>query len=110
MLDILIDLAIGVWVGSVLNTFWYSCFSKYKISKALGVSLHVFEHYHWATVLTILGFRFSISIFLGVALVWLLDEAIGQKHKFAVGSGHFLESLIIELIILLIWLMVEVLL
>ncbi|MEM1548719.1 MAG: hypothetical protein QXM02_06860 [Thermoproteota archaeon] len=108
--NVLVGLVVGVWVGSILNAVWYARFSKYEVSEALGMPLQVFEHYHWATVLTILGLRLSIPMLLGVALVWLLDEAVGQEHKFSIGSKHFLKSLIVELAILLVWLLVEVLL
>jgi hypothetical protein len=41
--------------------------------------------------------------------VLLLDEAIGQNHKFAVGSGHALPSALIEAIILALWALAELL-
>ncbi|MEM3953398.1 MAG: hypothetical protein QXT92_00410 [Nitrososphaerota archaeon] len=95
---------IGVWIGGVANAVWYSFFDKYSFG------LEIFEHYHWATVLTILGFRLSQPILLGIALVWLLDEAIGQRNKFAIGSGHFKASALVEVLILALWILVELLL
>jgi len=44
---------------------------------------------------------------LGAATVLLLDESVAQAHKFALGSGHFLESALIEVLILACWAIAE---
>lgn len=95
---------VGVWIGGITNAVWHSFFNKYSLG------LEIFEHYHWATVLTILGFRLSQTILLGIALVWLLDEAIGQRDKFAIGSRHFKASVLVEVLILALWILTELLL
>jgi hypothetical protein len=39
----------------------------------------------------------------------LIDESVGQNHKFSLGSGHEVPSMIIEVIILALWILVELL-
>lgn len=95
---------VGVWIGCIANAVWHSFFNKYSLG------LEIFEHYHWATVLMILGFRLNLPILLGTALVWLLDESIGQKNKFSIGSGHLKASVLIEVLILALWILTELLL
>jgi len=77
--------------------------------------LALLEHYHWATILYILGFRlwdliYPVSpVLVGMATVLLLDESVGQSHKFALGSGHFVPSILIETAIILLWILAELL-
>jgi hypothetical protein len=37
----------------------------------------------------------------------LLDEAIGQAHKFALGSGHEVPSALLEIMIIALWILIE---
>ena len=108
---------IGLWIGGILNAVWYYwwMYVSARRGKPLGKYkwpvLALFEHYHWATILYVVAFRLRLPIvspiLAGVATVFLLDEALAQQHKFAMGSGHFLPSLAIELIILALWLLIE---
>jgi hypothetical protein len=107
---------IGLWIGAVMNAVWYWKWSIYDArrgGKPLGKYryplLTLFEHYHWATILYILGFRLNLPFLCGAGTVLLFDEAIGQNHKFAIGSGHALPSALIEVMILALWALVELL-
>ena len=54
-------LVIGLWIGGVLNAVWYSFFrelSLYRLYPRAPI-LSLFEHYHWATILYIAGFRLA---------------------------------------------------
>ena len=105
--------AIGLWVGAIMNAIWYWKWSIYdaRRGKPLGKYkyplLTLFEHYHWATVLYILGFRLNLPFLSGAATVLLLDEALTQNHKFAIGSGHALPSALMEAMILALWALAE---
>ena len=108
-------LVIGLWIGGALNAVWYSFFrelSLYRLYPRAPI-LSLFEHYHWATILYIAGFRLALPILppilIGIATVLLLDECIAQEEPFAIGSDHFAESLCLELIILAGWLLLELL-
>lgn len=109
----LLQLVLGLWVGCMANAIWYYiCYyvepRKYKISgKYRFPLLTIFEHYHWATVLFILGFRLDLPLLVGIAIPLLLDEALAQAHKFAMGSGHFVPSALVEIVILLLWALAE---
>ena len=110
---------IGLWIGGIANAAWYYWWAYLgaKRGKPSGKYRHpvlsLFEHYHWATVLYILGFRLWSPVIspalLGIATVLLLDEATAQAHKFSLGSGHEVPSALIEVIILLLWLLAELL-
>ena len=110
---------LGLWVGGIVNAIWYYwwAYISARRGKPLGKYkwpiLSIFEHYHHSTILYILGFRLALPmlspILIGIATVFLLDECLAQPHKFALGSGHFKESLAIEIIILLAWLLAELL-
>lgn len=106
-------LILGLWIGAIANAIWYHwCYyietRKYKIGGKYRISfLYIFEHYHWATILFILGLRLDLPIMIGVGIVLLLDECLAQAHKFALGSGHERESMLVEVIILLLWISVE---
>ncbi|MEM1530976.1 MAG: hypothetical protein QXI05_05550 [Candidatus Bathyarchaeia archaeon] len=108
-MSVLAQLVIGLWIGCVANALWYYINyyvepKKYKISgKYRHPLLIIFEHYHWSTILFILGFRLDTPVLVGAAIPLLLDEALAQNHKFAMGSGHFQASLLIEIMILLLW-------
>jgi hypothetical protein len=108
-------LIIGLWLGGIANAIWYWKWSIYDIrqGKPLGKYrypiLTIFEHYHWATICFILGLRLWIPALIGFGIVLLLDEAIAQNHKFAIGSGHEIPSFLILVEILLIWVLIELL-
>jgi len=107
---------IGLWIGGILNAVWYYKFKNLSLMRLYPrISyLSILEHYHWSTILYILGFRLALPILspilIGIATVLLLDEGLAQQHKFALGSDHFEESLMIEIIILLLWMLGELLL
>ena len=111
----LLQLFLGLVAGLVLNGIWYYYWAYLgaRRGKPLGKYrwpvLSVFEHYHWATVLAILGFRLRMPFLIGVAAAWFIDEGVGQQHKFALGSGHFLESALLEVLIILLWVLAELL-
>ena len=92
-------LMLGVLIGSIIDFVWWRrfAFSKYDLS------LEVLEHYHWSYILSTIAVALSHSIIstilIGIALVLLIDEAAYQKHPFAIGSSHFVESTIIGLIL-----------
>ena len=99
-----------------MNAVWYYYWAYLgvrKRGKPLGkykwAVLSLFEHYHWATILAILGFRLNIPLLTGISSAFLIDEGVGQQHKFSMGSGHFRESMLIESLIILIWILVELL-
>ena len=108
-------LVIGLWIGGIVNAIWYYWWGWLGARKGKPIGkykhplLSIFEHYHWATILYILGFRLDLPILVGVATVLLLDESLAQSHKFALGSGHFKESLLLELLILSSWMFAEAL-
>ena len=108
-----IQLVLGLWAGGLLNAIWYYWWAylgareDQPLGKYRWPALSALEHYHWATVLYILGFRLEMPALLGVATVLLLDESVGQVHKFALGSGHFLESALLEILILACWAVAE---
>ena len=111
-----LQLFLGLVSGLVANAIWYYFnffYDARRNPKAFGKYRHplaeIFEHYHHATILTILGFRFNQPFLLGFSAALFLDEGIGQQHKFALGSGHFRESLCLELIILSVWVLLELL-
>jgi len=111
----LAQLVAGLWLGSVANAIWYWKWSIYdaRRGKPLGKYRHpltkLLEHYHWATISMILGFRLWIPALIGFGLVLLLDEALAQSHKFALGSGHEIPSALIEVEIILLWILAELL-
>jgi hypothetical protein len=115
MIDTALQAVIGLWIGAIINAIWYWKWSIYdaRRGKPLGKYryplLTLFEHYHWATVLYILGFRLNLPFLCGAGTVLLLDEALAQNHKFAIGSGHALPSALIEAMILALWALVELL-
>jgi len=110
---------IGLWIGGIINAIWYYwwAYISARRGKPLGKYkwpiLSIFEHYHHSTALFIASFRlwrliYPVSpVLAGVATVFLLDEVLAQQHKLALGSGHFMESLLLEIIIFLIWILVE---
>lgn len=106
----ILQLFIGLVIGLLLNGIWYAYwvgYSKKKLGKYRYPPLVLFEHYHWATILAILGFRLKIPLLIGVSAAWFLDEGLAQQHKFAIGSGHCKESALLELIIIAIWILIE---
>lgn len=111
----LLFIILGIFLGLVINAIWYyfNFFieaKKYKLSGKYRFPIVVyFEHYHWATMLLIIGFRLRLPILIGVGLALLLDEGLAQQHRFALGSGHFTESLIIFILIIAFWIIVELL-
>ena len=105
---------LGLWAGAIANAIWYYlAVPKGYVEKPAGKYKHpllaIFEHYHWATIAYILGFRLNIPFLVGLATVLLLDEAIGQAHKFALGSGHEAPSALLEIMIIALWLLIELL-
>jgi len=106
---------IGLWVGGIANAIWYWKWSVYdaRREKPLGKYRHplltIFEHYHWATISMIIGFRLWVPALIGFGIVLLLDEALAQNHKFALGSGHEIPSALLEIIIILVWILAELL-
>jgi len=108
------QIVVGMVIGLIMNAVWYywwGYLGARKGKKALGKYrwpvLSLFEHYHWATILTVAGYRLNLPILVGIALPWWLDEGLVQSHKFALGSGHFRETVLIELMIILLWMLVE---
>jgi hypothetical protein len=109
-------LILGLWAGGIANAIWYWKWSVYDVRKSRKLTgkyaspvLTVFEHYHWATILYILGFRLNIPFLVGFATMLLIDESVAQNHKFGLGSGHEVPSLIIEVIIIALWILAELL-
>jgi hypothetical protein len=104
---------IGLWIGGIANAIWYWKWAIYdaRRGKPLGKYRHplltLFEHYHWATIAYILCFRLHMPFFGGMATIWLIDEAVAQNHKFAIGSGHEVPSMLLEVLILLLWALIE---
>jgi hypothetical protein len=39
----------------------------------------------------------------------LIDESVGQNHKFSLGSGHEIPSMAIEVLIVALWILAELL-
>ena len=104
----MLEFVIGLIVGVIANSIWYSWFKDYSAGLRERISfMKVWEHYHHSTILYILGFRLGLPVLVGVATVFLLDEGIAQEDKFALGSGHFVESLLLELLIIVVWLLAE---
>ena len=101
-----LQLAVGLWLGGIANAVWYYRFDKYRLRREWAVWL---EHFHWATVLYIIGFRLQTPLLVGVATMLLIDEAVGQTHKFALGSGHEVQSALIEVLIIAVWVLAELL-
>lgn len=114
-MDALLQLVIGLWAGCLANAIWYYINyyiepRKYKIlGKYRFPLLTIFEHYHWSTMLFIFGFRLDLPILIGMAIPILLDEALVQTHKFALGSGHSIPSALLEVTIFLLWALAELL-
>lgn len=105
-----LQLILGLFTGGILNAVWYyfwADFDEKHLGKYRYRMLSFFEHFHWATVLYIIFAETGLIFFFGVATILLIDEAVAQNHKFSLGSGHEVESLIIELFILLLWLMLK---
>jgi len=100
----LLQVVVGLWAGAVANAIWYYRFDKYKLRHLWTTWL---EHYHWATILYILGFRLQTPLLVGVATMLLIDEAVGQTHKFALGSDHEVQSTLIEVLIIAVWALAE---
>lgn len=107
-------LFLGFAVGMVANGIWYYyCVDSASIhgierGKYVWGGIWVFfEHYHWATIFAILGFRLDIPFFIGLSTALLIDEGVAQEHKFAIGSGHFIPSTIIEVVIISLWILSE---
>ena len=98
----------GLIIGVVANSVWYSWFKDYSagLRERIGF-MKICEHFHWSSILYILGFRLGLPVLVGVATVFLLDEGIAQEERFALGSGHFVESLLLELLIIVVWLLAE---
>ena len=109
-------LFLGFVAGLVANGVWYYYWAYLgaRKGKPLGKYgwgfLKYFEHYHWATILAILGFRLKLPFLVGVSIAWFADEGLAQQHKFALGSDHFRVSCVVEIIILLLWALAELLL
>ena len=103
----------GFVFGLILNGFWYYYWAYLgrrkgkKSGKYRNPALALFEHYHWATIMAIAGFRLNIPAFIGVSAAWFADEGLAQQHKFALGSGHAAESFLIEVLIVAIWIFIE---
>jgi len=105
---------LGLWAGGIANAVWYWKWSVYDVRKGRKLTgkyanpvLAVFEHFHWATVCYILGFRLNIPFLIGFATMLLIDESVGQNHKFSLGSGHEIPSMIIEVLIVALWILAE---
>ena len=103
-------LVAGFFIGAILNYLWY----KFEIDKNRGdiPLIKDFEHYHHAIILGYLAKWIPPPLpplLAGIAIALLLDEAYMQKHKFAVGSNHFKDSLILTYLILSIIAVVELL-
>lgn len=102
-------LFLGFVAGLIANAAWYYkwAYIDARKGKPLGKYrfgwLAIFEHYHWATILAVLGFRLNIPFFVGAAAALFADEGLAQAHKFALGSGHFKESLLVEIMIICLW-------
>ena len=94
----LVELFIGVLVGSVIDFIWWKVFaySKYDMDLAF------LEHYHWSYLIATLSLVFKVvaPILIGVSIVLILDEAVFQKHPFAYGSNHFMESTLVSILLL----------
>ena len=114
----LISLIIGLWVGGIINALWFYKWAyldargrrRKPLGKYRNPILAIFEHYHWSTILYIIAVRIwsTISPFLiGVATIFFLDECLSQQHRFALGSDHFKESILVELLILVGWMLIE---
>ena len=107
----MLEFVVGLIVGVVANSVWYSWFKDYSAGLRERVGfMKICEHFHWSSILYILGFRLGLPVLVGVATVFLLDEGIAQEERFALGSGHFVESLLLEILILLLWILIELLL
>jgi len=109
----LLHFFIGFVLGLILNGVWYYwwAYLGMREGKPLGKyrwpAIAILEHYHWATVLAILGFRLGVPFLVGVSVAWFADEGLAQQHKFALGSDHFLESALVEVLILACWVAAE---
>jgi len=115
----LIFFIIGLWVGGIINALWFYKWAyldaRGRRRKPLGKYKHpilaIFEHYHWATILYIIAFRiwtFISPFLIGVATILFLDECLSQQHRFSLGSDHFKESILVEALILVGWMLIEV--
>ena len=115
----LIFLIIGLWVGGIINALWFYKWAyldaRGRRRKPLGKYKHpilaIFEHFHWATILYIVAVRIwtAISPFLiGIATIFFLDECLSQQHRFSLGSDHFKESILVEALILIGYMLIEV--
>ena len=108
-----LQLFLGFIAGLIANAIWYYYWAYLgaRKGKPLGKyrwkPLSLMEHYHWASILSILGFRLKIPLLIGVSAAWFLDEGLAQQHKFAIRSGHCLESALIELLIIAAWILAE---
>jgi hypothetical protein len=115
-MDFLLWFVLGMWAGGIANAIWYWKWSIYDARRGRKLAgkyaspiLVFFEHYHWATILYILGFRLNIPFLVGFATMLLIDESVGQNHKFSLGSGHEIPSLAIEVFIVALWILAELL-
>ncbi len=93
------ELFLGLLLGIFLCFLWTQFFRKrVDFIKEL-------EHYHWGLLALIRGaMDYSGErpfFFYGLGLVFLVDELL-QKNKFAYGSRHFKESLIVGVLLLIV--------
>ena len=111
------EITIGIITGLVMNALWYyywafmdsnpSSRAKIRGKYAWRRIFHWLEHFHWATILLILGCRLGVPLFVGVSISLFADEGLSQQHKFSLGSGHEKESFLIEILIIALWIVIE---
>jgi len=98
----LIYLSLGFFLGLVIDTIWWeTSINKYE----KGVS--AIEHFHWSIILLMLYLYTNASPLIGISLALLCSEwsepfAKSEKHPFSLGSGHFLQSAIIGIVLIVI--------
>lgn len=92
----------GFLAGVALNHFWRLFLNVKEVDRAL---LHDFEHYHWAIFLATIYLIYPNEFLIGLAMAFAGDELL-QDRPFAYGKKHFIESTIIGLLFIWLFLLV----
>ena len=88
----------GFLAGVAVDHFWRLFLNVKEVDRAF---LHNLEHYHWAIFLTTIYLIFRNEFLIGLAIAFAGDELL-QDKPFAYGKPHFIESTILGL--LFVWL------
>lgn len=100
VLSEMIALVVGLVIGFLFDAAWNVNKRQY--------GLDFFEHYHWGLVMQLAAIYvlplFGIPIFLSfllfaVGLYLIIVEMVYQKHPFATGSNHELQSDLVGILI-----------